>query len=167
MTRLFDRYLGRDWRDRIDEPAFWDRVLDIPDDDLWATRLELKRELLAFIQDRARSRWTHDKVSAAQVVSSGTLLDPTALTIGFARRFTGYKRPELILHDPERLSRILSALPAPRADRVRRQVAPRGRHRQAPPAAGVQTRGGPVVRRPHRLHRRLRPARGALSRARL
>ncbi len=113
MTRLFDRHLGRDWRERIDEAAFWDRVLDIPDDDLWATRLELKRELLAFIQDRARSRWTHDKVCAAQVVSSGTLLDPTALTIGFARRFTGYKRPELILHDPDRLNRILSALRRP------------------------------------------------------
>jgi len=113
MTRLFDRHLGRDWRDRVDEPAFWDRVLDIPDDDLWATRHELKRELLAFIQDRARLRWTHDKVSAAQVVSAGTLLDPTALTIGFARRFTGYKRPELILHDPERLTRILSAFRRP------------------------------------------------------
>jgi starch phosphorylase len=113
MTRLFDRHLGRDWRERIDEPTFWDRVLDIPDDDLWATRLELKRELLAFIQDRARLRWTHDKVSAAQVVSAGTLLDPTALTIGFARRFTGYKRPELILHDPERLAGILSAFRRP------------------------------------------------------
>jgi starch phosphorylase len=48
-------------------------------------------------------------VSAARVVAAGTLLDPAALTIGFARRFTGYKRPELIFHDPERLARILKA----------------------------------------------------------
>jgi len=113
MARLFDRHLDRDWRDRIDEPAFWDRVLDIPNADLWATRQELKRDLLAFIQSRARQRWTHDKVSAAQVVAAGTLLDPTALTIGFARRFTGYKRPELVLSDPDRLGRILSAFRRP------------------------------------------------------
>lgn len=113
LAKLFDRHLGRDWRDRIDDSAFWDRVLDIPDDELWATRRELKQDLLAFILDRARQRWTHDKVSAAQVVSAGTLLDPSALTIGFARRFTGYKRPELILSDPDRLTRILSAFRRP------------------------------------------------------
>jgi starch phosphorylase len=113
MAKLFDRHLGRDWRERIDEAAFWDRVLDIPDDDLWAARQELKRDLLAFILDRARQRWTHDNVTAAQVVAAGTLLDPSALTIGFARRFTGYKRPELILSDPDRLTRILSAFRRP------------------------------------------------------
>ncbi len=113
FARLFDEHLGRDWRDRIDEPEFWDRVLDIPDADIWAIRRELRADLLAFIQSRARERWTHDKVSAAQVVAAGTLLDPAALTIGFARRFTGYKRPELIFHDSERLAAILSALRRP------------------------------------------------------
>lgn len=113
FARLFDEHLGRDWRDRIDEPEFWDRVLDIPDADIWAIRKELRADLLAFIQSRARERWTHDKVSAAQVVAAGTLLDPSALTIGFARRFTGYKRPELIFHDSERLAAILAALRRP------------------------------------------------------
>lgn len=113
FARLFDEHLGRDWRDRIDEPEFWDRVLDIPDAEIWAIRKELRADLLAFIQSRARERWTHDKVSAAQVVAAGTLLDPSALTIGFARRFTGYKRPELIFHDSERLAAILSALRRP------------------------------------------------------
>src|SRR5262249_29370460 len=44
---------------------------------------------------------------------AGTLLDPDALTIGFARRFTGYKRPELIFQDPDRLARILNGLGRP------------------------------------------------------
>jgi starch phosphorylase len=52
-------------------------------------------------------------VSATRVVAAGTLLDPVALTIGFARRFTDYKRPDLVFHDPERLARILSALRRP------------------------------------------------------
>jgi starch phosphorylase len=50
-----------------------------------------------------------EHVSAARVVAAGTLLDPNALTIGFARRFTGYKRPELIFHNPDRLLGILNA----------------------------------------------------------
>ena len=109
MTRLFDRYLGKDWRDRQEETATWDRVGEIPDDELWAVRRALRSYLFAFIRERARQRWTDERVSTGRVVAAGTLLDPVALTIGFARRFTGYKRPELIFHDPSRLARILNA----------------------------------------------------------
>jgi starch phosphorylase len=60
-----------------------------------------------------RQRWTVERVSTPRVVAGGTLLSPEALTIGFARRFTGYKRPELIFHDAERLARILNAVERP------------------------------------------------------
>ena len=113
MGKLFDESFGTEWRDRLDEPEFWDRVLDIPDEALWKIRLAMKAELFRFIQDRARERWTKDKVSAAQVVAAGTLLDQSALTIGFARRFTAYKRPDLIFHDPARLASILSVARRP------------------------------------------------------
>jgi starch phosphorylase len=109
MTRLFDDHLGADWRDRHDEPGIWERVLEIPDEELWAARNALRNYLFAFIRDRARSRWKEEHVTAARVVAAGTLLDPNALTIGFARRFTGYKRPELIFHNPDRLVSILNA----------------------------------------------------------
>jgi glycogen phosphorylase len=84
-------------------------VLAIPDDELWTVRQALRRYLFAFVRERARQRWTVERVGAPRVVAAGTLLDPESLTIGFARRFTGYKRPELIFHDPERLARILNA----------------------------------------------------------
>ena len=113
MSRLLDRHVGEDWRDRHDDPAVWDRVIEIPDDELWAVRLALRNYLFAFIRERARQRWTQEQVSAARVVAAGTLLDPAALTLGFARRFTGYKRPELIFRDPERLARILNASKCP------------------------------------------------------
>ena len=109
MSRLLDAYLEPGWRDRHDDPAVWRRVLDIPDEELWAARQALRNYLFAFIRERARSRWKEEHVSAPRVVAAGTLLDPNALTIGFARRFTGYKRPELIFHDPDRLLRILNA----------------------------------------------------------
>jgi starch phosphorylase len=69
----------------------------------------LKRFLFTFIRQRARDRWAQENVSAAAVVAAGPLLDPGALTVGFARRFTAYKRPELIFRDPDRLIRLLSA----------------------------------------------------------
>jgi starch phosphorylase len=84
-------------------------VLEIPDEELWIARQSLRDYLFAFIRERARQRWKEEHVSAARVVAAGTLLDPDALTIGFARRFTGYKRPELIFHNPDRLLGILNA----------------------------------------------------------
>jgi len=109
MATLFDRYLPPEWREEHDDPAIWERIMDIPDAELWEARNALRNYLFAFIRERARSRWKEEHVSAARVVAAGTLLDPSALTIGFARRFTGYKRPELIFHNPERLLAILNA----------------------------------------------------------
>ena len=113
LSRLFDDHLGGDWRDRHDDPATWDRVMEIPDEELWALRNALRNYLFAFIRERARSRWKEEHVTAARVVAAGTLLDPNALTIGFARRFTGYKRPELIFQNPDRLISILTAARRP------------------------------------------------------
>ena len=109
MLDLFNRHLGPDWLDHHDDPAFWDRLDDIPDEDIWAARQTLRAELFIFIRERLRQRWTAERVSPMQIVRGGAMLDPQALTIGFARRFTAYKRPELIFHDAERLARILTA----------------------------------------------------------
>ena len=100
IADLFTRYLGADWRERHDDPALWDGVLAIPDDELWAVRQSLRQYLFTFIRERARQRWTDEHVSTPRVVAAGTLLDPDALTIGFARRFAGYKRPELVFTTP-------------------------------------------------------------------
>jgi starch phosphorylase len=108
LADLFTRYLGSDWLDRHDDPAIWDGVLAIPDHDLWTVREALRRYLFTFVRERARQRWTVEHVATPRIVAAGTLLESTSLTIGFARRFAGYKRPELIFHNPERLSRILN-----------------------------------------------------------
>jgi starch phosphorylase len=113
IARLFERHLGIDWEERHDAVEFWERISTVPDEDLWTVREALRSYLIAFIRERARELWTHKQVTAARVVAAGTLLDPTALTIGFARRFTDYKRPELIFYDPDRLARILTAFRRP------------------------------------------------------
>ena len=109
MGTLFERHIGPDWLERHDDPDIAARVMAIPDEELWAARQSLRGFLFGFIRERARTRWTKAEVNAIQVVAAGTLLDQNTLTIGFARRFTGYKRPELIFTDAERLARILNA----------------------------------------------------------
>ncbi len=105
---LFDRYLGADWRDHIDDPEIWEQVDRIPDGELWAVRRHLKRKLVAYLRERARKMWLELRVHPVQVVASGVLLDPYALTIGFARRFATYKRANLVLSDFERLLSLLN-----------------------------------------------------------
>jgi starch phosphorylase len=113
LSNLFATYLGQDWLERHDDPALWDNVLAIPDEELWRVRSSLRRYLFTFVRERARQRWMEEHVGIPRVVAAGTLLEPDVLTLGFARRFTGYKRPELVFHDPERLARILNATGRP------------------------------------------------------
>jgi starch phosphorylase len=113
MANLFDRYFGENWKEQQDAVDFWDGISMIPDEELWAVREALRSYLIAFVRERIRELWTQKQVTVAHVVAMGTLLDPAALTIGFARRFTDYKRPDLIFHNPERLARILTAFRRP------------------------------------------------------
>ena len=108
LMNLFCDRLGDDWYDHIDNPDFWSLVEDIPDADLWAVRLHLKRKLAFYLRERVRDRWTHGGFHPVQVVSSGVLINPYALTIGFARRFATYKRANLVLSDVERLLSIIN-----------------------------------------------------------
>jgi len=108
FAELFDKYLGRDWVQKQDEPDFWKRLLDVPDNEFWAIHRSLKSKLLEVIMGRARQRWLDGAVTAQQVLTMGSLLNSRILTIGFSRRFTGYKRPALILYDTERLKKIVN-----------------------------------------------------------
>jgi glycogen phosphorylase len=108
MAELYEQFMDTGWRDGLDDPAFWDHVRQVPDDALWAVRLHLKRQLAAFIRERARIQWQIGGAHPVQVVAGGVLIDPYALTIGFARRFATYKRATLLLHDVDRLRRIVN-----------------------------------------------------------
>ena len=107
LGRSFQKHLGADFWDRQDDPALWSKVAAIPDEELWALHLRNKQELFRMLRSRARARWISKEADPAQMVASGTLLDQTPLTIGFARRFAGYKRATLILRDIDRLKKLL------------------------------------------------------------
>jgi starch phosphorylase len=81
---------------------------EIPDEELWAVHMQLKRKLVNRIREHKRRKWVGEGAEPINVISGGSLLDPNALTIGFARRFSSYKRADLIFYDIERLKRIVN-----------------------------------------------------------
>lgn len=108
MGVLFSRHLGADWLSRIDDPNLWTQVGNIPDGELWAVRKHLKRALTTFANERARKQWMLGRIHPVQVIAGGVLLEPSSLTIGFARRFATYKQASLVLRDYQRLLRIIN-----------------------------------------------------------
>jgi starch phosphorylase len=80
----------------------------VSDDDLWQFRLATSKSLVEYARERLARHYTTAGASARTVEEARHLFDPNALTLGFARRFATYKRPNLLLHDPERLLRLLS-----------------------------------------------------------
>ena len=105
---IFNRYLGRTWLEEHDLPAVWEPIDDIPDKVLWEHHRSMKEMLIAKIRERARLKWRKAGSDPNNVMASGVLLDPAALTLGFARRFASYKRPTLLLQDMARLARIVN-----------------------------------------------------------
>ncbi len=105
---IIAEYCGHDWYNPEDSAGFRDRLLELPDTELWSVHQRLKNNLLNAVRDRMRARWIDDRVPLQQVLAMGATLDAATLTIGFARRFAEYKRPTLIFRDRERLRRIVN-----------------------------------------------------------
>jgi len=108
MEALFDRYLGPQWTERPADHTVWEAVDEIPDEELWRVHERRRSRLVAFARHRLRSQFEQRGSPPAEVERVSELLDPEALTIGFARRFAVYKRATLLLRDMERLAAILT-----------------------------------------------------------
>ena len=104
---LLDKYLGADWLDKHDDPAIWQLLDKVPDTELWQTHHWLKVKLIDAIRERTRQRWANGDASASIMLTGGAFLEPSVLTLGFARRFATYKRALLIFQDLERLKKHL------------------------------------------------------------
>ncbi len=107
LADLYDQYLEPDWRSRWNDATMWQLVHDIPDEELLEMHRRRKRRLISFIRERQSASAARRKASAAEMRYSAEVLDPHALTIGFARRFATYKRANLLFHDVDRLRKIL------------------------------------------------------------
>ncbi len=108
MNQLYDRYLGPSWREEPADRTLWQRVNSIPPEELWRTHERRRERLVAFARRRLRAQLERRGAAPSEIEAAEEVLDPDALTIGFARRFAAYKRAGLLLRDPERLARILN-----------------------------------------------------------
>jgi len=108
LRMLLDLHFGDGWLERVDDPNLWEKLDTLPNEALWEVRQHLKRKLNFYLRERVRDRWATGGFHPVQVVSSGVLLNPYVLTIGFARRFATYKRASLILSDVERLLHVIN-----------------------------------------------------------
>lgn len=105
---LYDKYLKSDWKTNIYDEATFEGIDNIPDEELWATHVELKNKLINFVRERLKIQKLANGESMEAVRQVDSFLDPTALTIGFARRFATYKRANLIFRNLARIQNILN-----------------------------------------------------------
>jgi starch phosphorylase len=104
--RLWTEVCGKDrWRAMPDQLA--ERMASIADEKLWAMRGQGRQRLVSVVRAHLATQLRERGYELGRVREADTVLDPNVLTIGFARRFTEYKRPNLLLRDPARLDRLL------------------------------------------------------------
>src|SRR5262249_3427838 len=107
FARLFERYLGPQWLDDPVNQVVWQRVDEIPDNELWRAKERLRDRLVAFVRRRLKKTFRRQAAPSSKILATDQILDPEVFTLGFARRFATYKRANLILRDLSRLQRIL------------------------------------------------------------
>ncbi|MBW8038814.1 MAG: glycosyltransferase family 1 protein [Planctomycetes bacterium] len=108
MNQLYDRYLGKDWLERIDNPNTWTAVTQIDDAELWEKGQFLRNHLIEYVRRTAYAQAKAKGESEEICKATLTYLSPSVLTIGFARRFAAYKRCNLIFEDLNWLEHIVN-----------------------------------------------------------
>jgi starch phosphorylase len=105
MSDLLARHVRPEWDEAGTDS--WARVWSTPDDELWRVKEQARARLVSFVRERVRQRALGSGISASEATWADDLLDPNALTIGFARRFATYKRANLLLAQADRLRELL------------------------------------------------------------
>ncbi len=108
LKELYSRYLPQDWEEHAEDPSMWEEVDAIPDEELWAAHQACKEELIQFVRQRVKRQLLRHGEGPQRVDEAARILNPQALTIGFARRFATYKRASLIFHDVDRLRKLVN-----------------------------------------------------------
>jgi starch phosphorylase len=108
MDSLFQRYLGSRWSDEVVDKSIWQNLDQVPDEEFWRIHQRCKERLVGFARKRLKMQMQRRGAFHTELGWAEEVLDPEALTIGFARRFATYKRGNLLLKDPERLIKLLN-----------------------------------------------------------
>jgi starch phosphorylase len=104
---VLDRYLSSKWQTDPTDQTVWEGVSQIPDEELWRCHERCREKLVGWTRAVLKDQLAHRGASFDDIATAEEVLDPEALTIGFARRFASYKRGALLLRDPGRLQRLV------------------------------------------------------------
>ncbi len=107
ISFILERYLSSRWMNDPADQSVWEGVMQIPDEELWRAHERCRERLVAWARQTLREQLVRRGAAYDDVATAEQVLDPEALTIGFARRFATYKRGALLLRDPERLRRLI------------------------------------------------------------
>lgn len=106
--RIFEKYFGKNFYANQSDMEVWKAIYDIPDIEIWQTRMALKVKLINYIKAQFQSDWLKNQQDPSKIVSILDSINPNALIIGFGRRFATYKRAHLLFTDLNRLSKIVN-----------------------------------------------------------
>ena len=105
---LYFKYFNENfWFDQSN-PKIWEAIYNVPDEEIWKTRMTMKNKLVDYIRKSFRDTWLKNQGDPSRIVSLMDKINPNALLIGFGRRFATYKRAHLLFTDLDRLSQIVN-----------------------------------------------------------
>ena len=105
---VYEKYLGKEFYADQSNLKLWDKIHEVPDQEIWDTRMGLKNKLIDYIKQQFSDNWLKNQQDPSKIVSILERINPNALIIGFGRRFATYKRAHLLFTDLERLERIVN-----------------------------------------------------------
>lgn len=106
--KLYDKYYDKSFMSDQSNEDIWHAIYNVPDAEIWETRMALKVKLIKYIKDKFTQQWLRNQGDPAKVVQVLEKINPNALMIGFCRRFATYKRAHLLFTDLERLDKIVN-----------------------------------------------------------
>jgi starch phosphorylase len=106
--KLYAKYFSENFMFDQSNQSIWEAIYNVPDEEIWATRMALKQKLVDYIKEQFRDTWLRNQGDPSRVLSLLERITPNALIIGFCRRFATYKRAHLLFTDLDRLSKIVN-----------------------------------------------------------
>ena len=106
--KLYAKYFDKNFLNDQSTVSIWHGIYDVPDEEIWKTRMILKKNLVDYIRKKFTETWLKNQGDPARVVSLLDRINPNALMIGFCRRFATYKRAHLLFTDIDRLAKIVN-----------------------------------------------------------
>ena len=106
--QLYAKYFNENFLYDQSNPKIWEAIYNVPDEEIWKTRVTMKNKLVDYIRKSFRDTWLKNQGDPSRIVSLLDKINPNALLIGFGRRFATYKRAHLLFTDLERLSKIVN-----------------------------------------------------------